>query len=179
MLPPKGDSKAFELRDLTRPILTIPDRELVAAQTLVAVLMRLQLRADWAKPGTRPMLIPRVTSGVICISIINTNGEEITKNEILAVNWHLEAVCNYGCKFATPPIEQRKRKGLVPGQASESYAVLPITGCVTSTLSVESMLNPHLEDWIIHANSLDDDQYSLERNGDERGMAFGDEAVLD
>jgi len=38
----------------------------------------------------------------------NTN-EQKDEDELLAVNWHLEPVCNYTCDFCYAPlIEQRK-----------------------------------------------------------------------
>ena len=93
---------------------------------------------------------------MICISIINTNGEEITKNEILAVNWHLEAVCNYGCKFCFAPLIEQRTRTRLSSETGElilrsiaKYGVRKI-----NFVGGEPMLNPHLEDWIIHANSL-------------------------
>ena len=72
------------------------------------------------------------------------------------MNWHLEAVCNYGCKFCySPLIEQRKRgrissnSGIGLLRSIADYGVTKI-----NFVGGEPMLNPHLVDWIIQAKSL-------------------------
>ena len=80
----------------------------------------------------------------------------MSKDNPLAVNWHLEAYCNYSCKFCYAPlINQRQMPRL-----SEESGILFIEDLSNSKVEKinfvggEPMLHPHLETWIITAKSF-------------------------
>ena len=70
-----------------------------------------------------------------------------------AVNWHLEAYCNYSCKFCYAPLTEQR---LMPRMSQDSGISL-ITDLASSGVEKinfvggEPMLHPHLDAWIIAA----------------------------
>ena len=73
-----------------------------------------------------------------------------------AVNWHLEAYCNYGCKFCYAPLREQREKeriskdeGFIILQSIADYGVEKI-----NFVGGEPMLNPYIDDWIIAAKEL-------------------------
>ena len=72
------------------------------------------------------------------------------------MNWHLEAACNYGCKFCYAPlIEQRKRGRLNLNSGKRILRSIADYGVrKINFVGGEPMLSHHLGDWIIQAKSL-------------------------
>ena len=73
-----------------------------------------------------------------------------------AVNWHLEAYCNYGCKFCYAPLRDQREKERI--SKDEGFIILQnIAGYGVEKINFvggEPMLNPHIDDWIIEAKEL-------------------------
>ena len=73
----------------------------------------------------------------------------------IAINWHLEAYCNYGCSFCYAPLAEQRLKP----RLSEEEGTLMIEDLSSSGVEKinfvggEPMLHPHLEAWIISAKS--------------------------
>jgi radical S-adenosyl methionine domain-containing protein 2 len=73
----------------------------------------------------------------------------------IAVNWHLEAYCNYACSFCYAPLTEQR---LMP-RLSELEGVSMIEDLSSSGVEKinfvggEPMLHPHLEAWIVTAKS--------------------------
>ena len=73
----------------------------------------------------------------------------------IAVNWHLEAYCNYACSFCYAPLTEQR---LMP-RLSEEGGVSMIEDLSSSGVEKinfvggEPMLHPHLEAWIVTAKS--------------------------
>jgi radical S-adenosyl methionine domain-containing protein 2 len=73
----------------------------------------------------------------------------------IAVNWHLEAYCNYACSFCYAPLTEQR---LMP-RLSELEGVSMIEDLSSSGVEKinfvggEPMLHPHLEAWIVIAKS--------------------------
>ena len=72
------------------------------------------------------------------------------------MNWHLEAVCNYGCKFCYAPLIEQRKRGRINSNSGKrllrsiaDYGVRKI-----NFVGGEPMLSHHLEDWIIQSKSL-------------------------
>jgi len=70
-----------------------------------------------------------------------------------SVNWHCEAVCNYGCSFCFAPFErQRREPRLSESQGFQILARLAEAGIEKiNFVGGEPMLHPHIEAWIIAA----------------------------
>lgn len=73
----------------------------------------------------------------------------------IAINWHLEAYCNYGCSFCYAPLAEQRLKP----RLSEEEGTLMIEDLSSSGVEKinfvggEPMLHPHLEAWIVAAKS--------------------------
>ena len=92
------------------------------------------------------------------IQISNIREKEKIENSsrLPAVNWHLEAYCNYGCKFCYAPLREQREKeriskdeGFIILQSIADYGVEKI-----NFVGGEPMLNPYIDDWIIEAKKL-------------------------
>jgi radical S-adenosyl methionine domain-containing protein 2 len=70
-----------------------------------------------------------------------------------SMNWHCEAVCNYGCSFCFAPFErQRREPRLSESQGIHIVARLAEAGIQKiNFVGGEPMLHPHIEAWIIAA----------------------------
>ena len=77
-------------------------------------------------------------------------------NPPIAVNWHLEAYCNYGCSFCYAPlIEQRGKERISEGEGASLIEDLASSGVEKiNFVGGEPMLHPHLESWIVAAKSF-------------------------
>jgi|TARA_B100001750_G_scaffold122117_1_gene96929 radical S-adenosyl methionine domain-containing protein 2 len=73
----------------------------------------------------------------------------------IAVNWHLEAYCNYGCSFCYAPLtEQRLMPRLSEEEGASMIEDLSSSGVEKiNFVGGEPMLHPHLEAWIVAAKS--------------------------
>lgn len=73
----------------------------------------------------------------------------------IAVNWHLEAYCNYACSFCYAPLaEQRLMDRLSEEEGTLLIQDMPSNGVEKiNFVGGEPMLHPHLEAWIIAAKS--------------------------
>ena len=90
------------------------------------------------------------------ISNIREKEKRENSSRLPAVNWHLEAYCNYGCKFCYAPLREQREKeriskdeGFIILQNIADYGVEKI-----NFVGGEPMLNPHIDDWIIAAKEL-------------------------
>tara|TARA_B100001250_G_scaffold411039_1_gene438751 strand:- start:620 stop:1600 length:981 start_codon:yes stop_codon:yes gene_type:complete len=93
---------------------------------------------------------------VIPISNIREKEKRENSSRLPAVNWHLEAYCNYGCKFCYAPLQEQRKKekiskdeGFIILQSIADYGVEKI-----NFVGGEPMLNPYIDDWIIAAKKL-------------------------
>ena len=93
---------------------------------------------------------------MIPISNIREKEKRENSSRLPAVNWHLEAYCNYGCKFCYAPLREQREKeriskdeGFIILQNIADYGVEKI-----NFVGGEPMLNPHIDDWIIAAKEL-------------------------
>ena len=73
----------------------------------------------------------------------------------IAVNWHLEAYCNYGCSFCYAPLtEQRLMPRLSEEEGTSMIEDLSSSGVEKiNFVGGEPMLHPHLEAWIVASKS--------------------------
>ena len=73
----------------------------------------------------------------------------------VAVNWHLEAFCNYACSFCYAPLtEQRLLPRISEKEGASLIEDLSSSGVEKiNFVGGEPMLHPHLEAWIITAKS--------------------------
>jgi len=73
----------------------------------------------------------------------------------IAVNWHLEAYCNYGCRFCYAPLtEQRLMPRLSEEEGTSMIEDLSSSGVEKiNFVGGEPMLHPHLEAWIVASKS--------------------------
>jgi radical S-adenosyl methionine domain-containing protein 2 len=73
----------------------------------------------------------------------------------IAVNWHLEAYCNYACSFCYAPLtEQRLMPRLSEEAGTSMIEDLSSSGVEKiNFVGGEPMLQPHLEAWIVAAKS--------------------------
>jgi len=73
----------------------------------------------------------------------------------IAVNWHLEAYCNYECSFCYAPLtEQRLMPRLSEEEGASMIEDLSSSGVEKiNFVGGEPMLHPHLEAWIVAAKS--------------------------
>jgi len=73
----------------------------------------------------------------------------------IAVNWHLEAYCNYGCRFCYAPLtEQRLMPRLSEEEGTSMIEDLSSSGVgKINFVGGEPMLHPHLEAWIVASKS--------------------------
>ena len=73
----------------------------------------------------------------------------------IAVNWHLEAFCNYACSFCYAPLtEQRLLPRISEKEGASLIGDLSSSGVEKiNFVGGEPMLHPHLEAWIITAKS--------------------------
>ena len=73
----------------------------------------------------------------------------------IAVNWHLEAYCNYECSFSYAPLtEQRLMPRLSEEEGASMIEDLSSSGVEKiNFVGGEPMLHPHLEAWIVAAKS--------------------------
>jgi len=93
---------------------------------------------------------------MIPISNIREKEKRENSSRLPAVNWHLEAYCNYGCKFCYAPLREQREKeriskdeGFIILQSIADYGVEKI-----NFVGGEPMLNPYIDDWIIAAKEL-------------------------
>lgn len=75
----------------------------------------------------------------------------------IAVNWHLEAYCNYACSFCYAPLtEQRLMERLTEEEGIK--LIQDLSSCGVEKINFvggEPMLHRHLDAWIIAAKSCD------------------------
>ncbi len=74
----------------------------------------------------------------------------------IAVNWHLEAFCNYACSFCYAPLtEQRLLTRISEKEGTSLIEDLSSSGVEKiNFVGGEPMLHPHLDAWIIAAKSF-------------------------
>ena len=74
----------------------------------------------------------------------------------IAVNWHLEAYCNYGCTFCYASfLEQREQSRITKQDGIKLIKDLAQNGVQKlNFVGGEPKLHPHLDDWIIQAKEV-------------------------
>ena len=79
----------------------------------------------------------------------------MTEDIPLAVNWHLEAYCNYACSFCYAPLaEQRLIPLLSEEEGTSMIEDLSSSGVEKiNFVGGEPMLHQHLKEWIVAAKS--------------------------
>jgi radical S-adenosyl methionine domain-containing protein 2 len=72
-----------------------------------------------------------------------------------AINWHMEAFCNYGCRFCYAPLTEQRKESRISKEAGISLIQDLANSGVNKINFVggEPMLHPHLEPWIVAAKS--------------------------
>jgi len=74
----------------------------------------------------------------------------------LALNWHLEAYCNYACEFCYAPLVKQRELSRI-SELEGLRLVQDIANSGVSKINFvggEAMLNPNIEAWIIQAKSV-------------------------
>ncbi|MEO2120205.1 MAG: viperin family antiviral radical SAM protein [Candidatus Poseidoniia archaeon] len=76
-------------------------------------------------------------------------------NPPIAVNWHLEAYCNYSCSFCYAPLTEQRLMSRLSEEAGISIIEDLSSSGVEKINFVggEPMLHPHLEAWIVTSKS--------------------------
>jgi len=76
-------------------------------------------------------------------------------NPPIAVNWHLEAYCNYACSFCYAPLTEQRLMDRIPEEEGVKL-IQDLSSCGVDKINFvggEPMLHRHLEAWIIAAKS--------------------------